>query len=313
MSNNRASTKRIRTLFQETASTKVKKQDKFEKEEEEKHLHSKAEKGWNRGTNAAAANAVNNQSLLVPKTNKPAGPSSIASTQITHHGSNMNVRSHIDRTSRNNYHSRIQYNSTMRKRVSQKSVHKDEEEDLESDHPPGGQGNVNTSLQEKQRKRLEAQNRFKLKPLDPEKDFNADGTEKFCVRTRLMLKILNMKQKKEDVHSEDHMRNSFDEEVSDVSYDDEDDELDEEEVKARKARKKAKARNKKAKKINMLKILQMNNMFSKSPPKRARKPIMNVYCTDYDVVKKAAKQFCGFRIKEYKEDHEGGIIKGQTQ
>lgn len=37
---------------------------------------------------------------------------------------------------------------------------------------------------------------------------------------------------------------------------------------------------------------------------------MNVYCTDYDVVKKAAKNMCGFRIKEYPEDHDGAYIKG---
>ena len=95
--------------------------------------------------------------------------------------------------------------------------------------------------------------RFKRKPLDPEKDLNPDGTEKYQVRTKLMIKILNMKNKREEEHSEDHMINSFDEEVSTVSYDEEDDEIDEEEMKARKAKKKAKK--KKAKKANMLKIL----------------------------------------------------------
>lgn len=85
---------------------------------------------------------------------------------------------------------------------------------------------------------------------------NPDGTEKFVVRTKLMLKILNMKQKAEHDHSEDNMINSFDEQVSTVSYDEEDDEIDEEEMKARRAKKKAKK--KKAKKANMLKILQMN-------------------------------------------------------
>jgi len=29
---------------------------------------------------------------------------------------------------------------------------------------------------------------------------------------------------------------------------------------------------------------------------------MNVYCTEYDVVKKAAKNMCGFRLREYAED-----------
>lgn len=37
---------------------------------------------------------------------------------------------------------------------------------------------------------------------------------------------------------------------------------------------------------------------------------MNVFCTDYDVVRKAAKNV-GFRLKEYKEDHDGAIVKDQ--
>ena len=96
--------------------------------------------------------------------------------------------------------------------------------------------------------------------MDPE-NLNPDGTEKYQVRTKLMIQILNMKAKKEEEHSEDHMVNSFDEEVSTVSYDEEDDEVDEEEMKARKAKKKAKK--KKAKKANMLKILQMNALKAK--------------------------------------------------
>lgn len=60
----------------------------------------------------------------------------------------------------------------------------------------------------------------------------------------------------------------------------------------------------------------MAAMFGKpkdaSPPKKkaARKPVMNVYCTDYEVVKKAAKVYAGFRLKERREDHDGAIVKG---
>ena len=36
---------------------------------------------------------------------------------------------------------------------------------------------------------------------------------------------------------------------------------------------------------------------------------MNVFCCDYDVVRKVAKQMCGYKLKEFKEDFEGGIIK----
>jgi len=58
----------------------------------------------------------------------------------------------------------------------------------------------------------------------------------------------------------------------------------------------------------MAKILET---LDKNKGIKRRKPIMNVYCTDYDVVKKVAKNQCGFRLKEYKEDHEGAIVKGQ--
>ena len=37
---------------------------------------------------------------------------------------------------------------------------------------------------------------------------------------------------------------------------------------------------------------------------------MNVYCTEYDVVKKAAKNMCGYRLREYPEDQDGAFIKG---
>jgi len=34
---------------------------------------------------------------------------------------------------------------------------------------------------------------------------------------------------------------------------------------------------------------------------------MNVNCTEYDVVSRVAKKLCNFRIKEFDEDHDGGI------
>ena len=37
---------------------------------------------------------------------------------------------------------------------------------------------------------------------------------------------------------------------------------------------------------------------------------MNVYCTEYDVVKKVARKVMEYKTKEIKEDHEGGIYKG---
>ena len=35
--------------------------------------------------------------------------------------------------------------------------------------------------------------------------------------------------------------------------------------------------------------------------------VMNVYCTEYDVVQKVGRKVLGFKLKEYKEDHEGAI------
>ena len=136
--------------------------------------------------------------------------------------------------------------STLRKKGS-KIDPKDDDDGFDSDEER------NETQAEKLRRKQEWLNRFKLKPLDPEKDLNPDGTEKFKCRTKLMIKILAMKNKKENEHSEDNMVNSFDEDVSTVSEDEEDEEVDDEELKARKAKKKAKK--KKAKKANMLKIL----------------------------------------------------------
>ena len=107
-----------------------------------------------------------------------------------------------------------------------------------------------------------------------------------------------MKDKPENQHSDDDLVNSFDEEASDPSED------EEYQSQPKKLKKKGKA--KKAKKVKK-KPVMMNPVLQK--PKN-RKPIMNVYCTDYDVVKKAAKNLCGFRIKEYPEDHDGAYIKG---
>jgi hypothetical protein len=44
--------------------------------------------------------------------------------------------------------------------------------------------------------------------------------------------------------------------------------------------------------------------------KKKTKPIINVYCTEYDVVKKVAKKVNNFKLVEIEEDHEGGIHKG---
>lgn len=38
---------------------------------------------------------------------------------------------------------------------------------------------------------------------------------------------------------------------------------------------------------------------------------MNTYCTEYDVVKKAGRKACNFKLREYREDHEGAIRRGE--
>ena len=43
----------------------------------------------------------------------------------------------------------------------------------------------------------------------------------------------------------------------------------------------------------------------------AKKITINVYCTEYDVVKKVAKKVLDFKLKEIEEDHEGAVYKGQ--
>ncbi len=44
--------------------------------------------------------------------------------------------------------------------------------------------------------------------------------------------------------------------------------------------------------------------------KANKRTCINVYCTEYDVVKKVAKKVSNFRLVEIDEDHEGGIHKG---
>ena len=73
----------------------------------------------------------------------------------------------------------------------------------------------------KRQRKLEIQNRFKLKPEDD------SDPNKNIGRSKLMIRIHRMEHKKEDVHSEDNMQNSFDESASEISYGEEDEEVDE--------------------------------------------------------------------------------------
>lgn len=37
---------------------------------------------------------------------------------------------------------------------------------------------------------------------------------------------------------------------------------------------------------------------------------MNVYCTEYEVVKKVGRKVLNFRLKNFREDHDGAIRHG---
>jgi hypothetical protein len=48
-----------------------------------------------------------------------------------------------------------------------------------------------------------------------------------------------------------------------------------------------------------------------SPKRNKKKIVINVFSTEYDVVKKVAKKVNEFKLVEMEEDHEGGVYKGQ--
>ena len=39
--------------------------------------------------------------------------------------------------------------------------------------------------------------------------------------------------------------------------------------------------------------------------------VMNVYCTEYECIKKVARKVLGYKLREYPEDHDGAIRKGE--
>lgn len=45
--------------------------------------------------------------------------------------------------------------------------------------------------------------------------------------------------------------------------------------------------------------------------KKPRKNVVNVYCTEYDVVEKVAKKVLDAKLKYFEEDHEGAIVNGE--
>ena len=41
--------------------------------------------------------------------------------------------------------------------------------------------------------------------------------------------------------------------------------------------------------------------------------VMNVFCTEYEIIKKVARKVLGFKLREYEEDHDGAIRGGEHQ
>lgn len=47
-------------------------------------------------------------------------------------------------------------------------------------------------------------------------------------------------------------------------------------------------------------------------PDMSKRVIMNCYCTEYDIIKKVARKECYFKVREYEEDYDGAVIKGES-
>ena len=43
-------------------------------------------------------------------------------------------------------------------------------------------------------------------------------------------------------------------------------------------------------------------------PKKFRKNVINVFCTEYEIVKRIARRQMQYRLKEFDEDHEGAVV-----
>ena len=61
--------------------------------------------------------------------------------------------------------------------------------------------------------------------------------------------------------------------------------------------------------IQEIKDAKNNNDDQK--PKKVRRCVMNIACTEYEIIEKVAKKCNNFRIKEFEEDHDGAIVNGQ--
>lgn len=176
-----------------------------------------------------------------------------------------------------------------------------------------------------------------MKPLDPSKDLKEDGTAKYRLKTKLMLRLEQMEMN--DECSDELLDNSFQEmqseEESSSEEEEEDDEADndsmgeieeEDETESPLSPVKRKKRPLVIKNLaeeghmrNYALLVKRDNTqneeevpeVEEKKVKKFRKNVMNVHCTEYDVIPRVAKKLLGYRIKEYEEDHEGGVLNGE--
>jgi hypothetical protein len=39
--------------------------------------------------------------------------------------------------------------------------------------------------------------------------------------------------------------------------------------------------------------------------------VINVHCTEYDVIPRVARKYMSYKLKQFEEDHDGGVVHGE--
>ena len=190
---------------------------------------------------------------------------------------------------------------------------------------------------------------FMRKPLTQEELFNEDGTEKYQAKTKLMLRLEEVDGDEDSQDADNSFEDHLDDDEEDLLDDDDDPEEDQddeeddedmegalnqqvedgEEVESplpqesgdeddgededEESPDNSPATIQKKPNLQPRKqtIFDVADAPDTTQEKKFRRSVMNVACTEYDVVKRVAKKNQGFRLKLYDEDHEGAIICGE--
>lgn len=99
----------------------------------------------------------------------------------------------------------------------------------------------------------------------------------------------------EDVCSEEPSSEEYDNEYGSEEYGDEDEDL----------------RTKSPSPVKKQSIFDKLGEKPDTKPKKSRRVVINVHCTDYDVVPRVAKRDLNYKLKEFEEDHEGGVVNNE--